>query len=315
MISCHRVIAPSIYLRQFRPWCIHLTCRYSSKPQGSELEKIQSQMKIDAKEDAKNDLRSKEAATESSEIMEAERDNRIIVHKSLFDINNMLPNNWVTWAKEKKDNYFYPPATVVFAKDGVSRARYTICYRAESVRLYVAWAAALTPLVVLCAIGVAVWTLVADHSNDPNYDPLEFDNTFSSHVMYVLAFIYHAAIWMYLVKRKVVRMYYNKDKKDFVIVWFNPWCPYWIRKLKCKAGEAKLLTTSRLPFTNTEIQGKKFHIAPDNFSFSAYFNHLYGYENPKDIEKLIATDSNSKADKYFKEKKHSFRSNIYDIRK
>lgn len=314
MITCHRIVVFSTSLRQLRPSCVQLTCGYASKPPGNELEKVQNKTKLDAKNGTKSGLKVQDAK-ENNEIMEPTRDNRIMVQKSIFDINNMLPNNWITWAKEKKDNYFYPPATVVFAKDGVSRARYTICYRAENSRLYIGWAAAMTPIALLGAIGIVIWTLTVDRSNDPDYDPLDFDNKFSVQMVYAMACLYHLLIWQFIVKRKVIRIYYNKDKKDFVVVWFNPWCPFWIRKLRCKAGEAKLLTKSRFPFTNTEINGKRFFIGADNFSFSAYFNVLYGYENPRDIEKLIATDNNVRADNHFKAKKHSFRSNIYDIKK
>ena len=54
--------------------------------------------------------------------------------------------------------------------------------------------------------------------------------------------------------------------------------------MRCRPGEAKVV---RGFFHNTEINGKKFSIAADDFSFAAYFNVLYGYSKPKDIEKFI----------------------------
>ena len=138
--------------KQLRTSYTQWICKYSS---GKEIEPVKVKTSLEQEHEKKSDLKLREL--EEHLPMEPERDNRLMVKRKWSDINNFLPNNWIAYVKTKKDNYFFPPNSVVFAKDGVSRARYTICFRAEYTRLYVGWTSLLTPFIVTTLIGF--WNL------------------------------------------------------------------------------------------------------------------------------------------------------------
>ena len=307
MISWHRFAGYTSVGRQFGPSSIIWTCRCSTKETGKEITPVQTKSNLESVK-RKSDL--KVAESDDNVPMEPDRDNRIMVKRPFFHIDNFLPTNWVNKAITLKNNYFYPPASVVFKKDGVSRARYTICYRAEWSRLYIGWSAALTPVIAVLMAYLAYHSFTYDPTGHPDYDPYEFDTSTTAKIIFVLGSLYYVIGFNYITRMKVIRMYYSKEKQNFIIVWFNPWCPLFVRKMECKPGAAKI---EKGLVKNTNINGKRFLIGPDNFSFSTYFNVLYGYQNPKDIEKIL--DGNESADQFFRSKKKSERSNIYHINK
>lgn len=308
---CHRfnLIAIKSHAKQvklFNPQ----SCYFSSKSNGNDLKPVIPSS--DASLERKRTESGVKLNRPSGEL--EPRDNRIKVKRPFLHVDKFLPTTWVQWARTKKENYFFPPVTVIFKKDGVSRARYTVCYRAEYSRLYVGWGASMTPFIILGCIGFGIYGLLGDRSDDPDYDPYDFNQSAATSIGAILMGLYFLAAWQYIARMKLIRMYYSKDKKEFILVWFNPWCPFWIRKMSCKAGEAKLLKgVSGALFHNTEINGKKFLIAPENFAFSAYFNVLYGYSDPKDIEKIL--HGNETADQHFRNKKAWDKSNIYNVYK
>lgn len=198
-----------------------------------------------------------------------------------------------------------PGAMTVFAKDNVSIRRYLLIYRGDFDRTSLFTFMLIGKLgCILALIGLA---LRRDVTKDEDYDPydeLDWTATYYGAIAVLFSLV---ALGHVICRRYVIRMYYDKSKKDFVGVTFNNWAPWRVRKFSCKAGDGKAVTSmpkSQWMLGNVRINNSRYILTIDDFKFPIYYNVLLGYQKADEIDSL--RDSNLTADMHYATNKPGF---------
>ena len=196
------------------------------------------------------------------------------------------PMSFADHVKKAYREWQYPTATWYFKKDGISRARYTLCYNSTMARRYLPWAMWASP----CILGFLAWMIYFwIWGEKRERDPYDIDQS-DAHFYAIWSFFLLIWLTFFMIsKRYVIRMYYSESKNQYVGILSSPFNPLGIRRFKCKPGDAIPLNTNQLRNfgANCTINGTKRLVDFQNFKFNTYFNVLFGYDKPDEIIKLM----------------------------
>ena len=187
-------------------------------------------------------------------------------------------------------NFKSPTAAKMFKRDGVSVRHYIIVYTGHTVRNVMGAALVGSYIISFVSACMLVYYGYQKYLGYPGkkIDPYEWDH--NPDIVFLVIMIGVAWSWLIITiaRRRILRIYYNKSAREFLLTRLNVCNPTKTVSFTCKAGEGKFVDHPKTAFLlgDININGKRCVINDDEFKLPIYYNILLGYQSPDEIDSI-----------------------------